>query len=478
MRPSCATGPSSAAGKAATTVRQLLSHQSGAIGVPGADELLSWDGSGWSDTVAIAAGVAGGEPAWEPGTRHGYHGVTFGWLVGELVRRISGTEPGVVLRRRGGGTAGRGVLHRDPRRRARLGGHGHGVPREAGQGRARCGPSTRSPSPGARCWPAPTAASSPTRTAGPGSPIHEHPGRPGGRDRRARAPPRRPGRWPGPTPPWPTGEELVSRASVERFRTEQVCGRDAVMGVPTRWAVGYSLEPPALVPGVPPMHGPNDGAFGHMGAGGQIGFADPVGPRRLRLRPQPPGEPGAPAHGRLPGGHAVLVPGGPGKGAPVYAAEHAAEHPDHPAIIMAPSGRTLTFAEYEAGANQVAHVLRETGLRKGDHMAIFMENDPAMLLAEAGAERTGLYFTPVNSYLSAEEVAYVVNDSRSRVVVTSTAKAEVAAQLPALCPDVERLIMVDTTDSGARRRRLRVVGRRGRRATDGPCRRTSSWARP
>jgi CubicO group peptidase (beta-lactamase class C family) len=71
------------------------------------------------------------------------------------------------------------------------------------------------------------------------------------------------------------GEDLVSRASVERFRTEQVCGRDAVMGVPTRWAVGYSLEPPALVPGAPPMHGPNDGAFGHMGAGGQIGFADP-----------------------------------------------------------------------------------------------------------------------------------------------------------------------------------------------------------
>jgi CubicO group peptidase (beta-lactamase class C family) len=47
------------------------------------------------------------------------------------------------------------------------------------------------------------------------------------------------------------------------------------MGVPTRWAVGYSLEPPPLVPGAPPMHGPNDAAFGHMGAGGQIGFADP-----------------------------------------------------------------------------------------------------------------------------------------------------------------------------------------------------------
>ena len=72
------------------------------------------------------------------------------------------------------------------------------------------------------------------------------------------------------------GEDLVSRASVDDFREQQVCGRDAVMGVPTRWAVGYTREPPALVPGVPRQHGPNDEAFGHMGAGGQIGFADPV----------------------------------------------------------------------------------------------------------------------------------------------------------------------------------------------------------
>ena len=108
-------------------------------------------------------------------------------------------------------------------------------------------------------------------------------------------------------------------------------------------------------------------------------------------------------------------------------------------------------------------------------MAIFMENDPAMLLAEAGAERTGLYFTPVNSYLSAEEVAYVVNDSESRVVVTSAAKAEVAEQLPALCPKVERWIMVDA--EGQSRRPVRVVGRGGRRTDRRVTWRTSSWAR-
>jgi CubicO group peptidase (beta-lactamase class C family) len=88
------------AGKSATTVRQLLSHQSGAIGVPDADRLLSWDGSGWKDSDVIAADIAGGEPAWESGTRHGYHGVTFGWLVGELVRRVSGQSLGTFFGRR------------------------------------------------------------------------------------------------------------------------------------------------------------------------------------------------------------------------------------------------------------------------------------------------------------------------------------------------------------------------------------------
>jgi long-chain acyl-CoA synthetase len=126
----------------------------------------------------------------------------------------------------------------------------------------------------------------------------------------------------------------------------------------------------------------------------------------------------------------------------VYAADKAAEDPDGAALIFEPSGRVVTWAEYEKSANQVAHLLRETGLDKGDHIALFMENIPEVLLAEAGAERTGVYFTPVNSYLSAEEVAYIVNDSGARVVFTSAAKGDIAAQLPALCPHVERWVMV------------------------------------
>jgi CubicO group peptidase (beta-lactamase class C family) len=261
-------------GKGATTVRQLLSHQSGAIAVPGADQLLGWDGQGWKDTEAIAAAIAEDEPAWEPGTRHGYHGVTFGWLVGELVRRISGQSLGTFFEAEVAGPLGvdcsigtpeselatvatvmefpvrpgtKGALRSiDPASKAGravlAGAHGSLFADEEGE--PRFAAFMNQPD----VLAAEIGALGATATARALARIYM-----------ALA----------------DGEELVSRQSVERFRTEQVCGRDAVMGVPTRWAVGYSLEPPALVPGAPPMHGPSDGAFGHMGAGGQVGFADP-----------------------------------------------------------------------------------------------------------------------------------------------------------------------------------------------------------
>ncbi len=126
----------------------------------------------------------------------------------------------------------------------------------------------------------------------------------------------------------------------------------------------------------------------------------------------------------------------------MYAAEAARREPAKPAIIMATSGEVVTFGEYEAAANRVAHLLRDTGLARGDHIAIFSDNNPMMLMTEGGAERSGVYYTCVNSYLSLDEVAYIINDSQSRVVVASAAKAEVARQLPELCPHVVRWLMI------------------------------------
>ena len=133
----------------------------------------------------------------------------------------------------------------------------------------------------------------------------------------------------------------------------------------------------------------------------------------------------------------------------MYAAKHARAFPDKPAIVMATGGEVVTFAAYESASNQVAHLLRDAGMRRRDHVAIFMDNDYRMLLCEGGAERAGLFYTCVNSYLSAEEVAYIINDSQSRVVMTSAAKAEVAHLLPDLCPNVERWLMTGTVGAGA-----------------------------
>jgi len=127
----------------------------------------------------------------------------------------------------------------------------------------------------------------------------------------------------------------------------------------------------------------------------------------------------------------------------MFAREKAQTDPDLPVLIMATSGETLTFGEYEARSNQNAHLFRDAGLKAGDHIAIFMENNLRMLEIEGGAERTGLYFTCINSYLAPDEVAYIINDSQSKVVIASRAKREVAIQLPALCPNVDRWIMVD-----------------------------------
>ncbi|MEY2571685.1 MAG: long-chain acyl-CoA synthetase, partial [Acidimicrobiaceae bacterium] len=132
----------------------------------------------------------------------------------------------------------------------------------------------------------------------------------------------------------------------------------------------------------------------------------------------------------------------------MYPGAHAQDHPDKPALIMATSGETVTFGEYEARSNRVAHLLRDLGLQRGDHIAVFMENNLRMLEIEGGAERAGLYYTCINSYLAPGEVAYIVNDCEAQIVVSSTAKRDVAVELPPQCPGVRRWLMVDGTADG------------------------------
>ncbi len=237
-----------AAGKEHTLVRQLLSHQSGAIAVPDADSFMSWDGAGWDDTIAIAEAIAAAPPAWEPGSAHGYHGLTFGWLVGELVRRVAGASLGTYFGREVAqplgaecriGTPSEELAHvarviewtprTRPRRdrltaidpdslagRSVLAGPDGSLFSDA-QGVPRFASFMNTPA----VLNAEIGAIGATGTARGLARIYA-----------ALA----------------SGEELVSRASVARFSEQQVCGKDTVMRVPTRWAIGYTRESPRWFP--------------------------------------------------------------------------------------------------------------------------------------------------------------------------------------------------------------------------------------
>jgi len=86
------------AGKERTLVRHILTHSSGVVALDDPESFLKLDGTGFDNYDEIARQLAVAAPAWEPGTKSGYHGLTFGWLVGEVVRRVSGVTPGEFFR--------------------------------------------------------------------------------------------------------------------------------------------------------------------------------------------------------------------------------------------------------------------------------------------------------------------------------------------------------------------------------------------
>src|SRR5258707_8114277 len=143
----------------------------------------------------------------------------------------------------------------------------------------------------------------------------------------------------------------------------------------------------------------------------------------------------------------------------MYTGKHAHLRPLQPAFIMAGSGEAVTYTELEARSNRLAHLFRKLGLRRLDHYAIFMENNSRYLEACGAGERSGLYFTCVNSYLTGSELAYIVNNSESRILITSTARLAVAREALKECPKVELCIVVDGATESKRIVNLREATR-------------------
>ena len=246
-------------GKEKVTVRQLLTHQAGLCGI---DERL--DAAKLADLDAVADAIARQPPAWEPGTRHGYHAMTYGHLVGEVVRRIDGRSLGSYFREEIAEPLGIDfligfgpeydarcadliaaprdpsapdfleMLSKDPDSLAAKVFGGSRLDADAANGRA---------------W---RAAEIPAGN-GHGSAralarLYGALARGGELD----------------------GVRVLSAEAIERANTEQVRGEDAVLKpLHTRFGVGFMMTQP-MIP-----FGPNPRSFGHPGAGGSIAFADP-----------------------------------------------------------------------------------------------------------------------------------------------------------------------------------------------------------
>lgn len=265
-------------GKEGTLVRHILSHTSGVVHLPGY-ERLRWDGTGWDEAEQIAADLASAEPAWAPGTDQGYHALTYGWLVGELIRRVTGKTLGQFFYAEIAVPLGLDVA---------IGTRAADVPRVATVIDAPLGDEL--PPELAQVlalWEDPTSVPGKAFFAGPdGNVINriadlmnspkalaaELGGSNGTGTARSMA------RLYGALACGGEidGVRIVSPETIELFNTDQSRGPDRTVLVEFRWALGYLKSTGPQIPGLPNPFGPHDEAFGHNGLGGQLCQADPV----------------------------------------------------------------------------------------------------------------------------------------------------------------------------------------------------------
>lgn len=118
----------------------------------------------------------------------------------------------------------------------------------------------------------------------------------------------------------------------------------------------------------------------------------------------------------------------------IHPSAHARSRPDHIAYKMVPSGQAVTYGQLEERSNQAAHLLRSLGLKRGDVIAILMENHLRYFELSWAADRAGIYYTCISNRLTPAEAAYIVSDSGASVLFTSLALRDVATDVLALVP--------------------------------------------
>ena len=109
-------------------------------------------------------------------------------------------------------------------------------------------------------------------------------------------------------------------------------------------------------------------------------------------------------------------------------ADHAANRPDAVAIIGL-GDQQVTYGELHDRAMRVAGLLHEAGLRRGDAIALMLPNRREFLEVTWGCQLSGLYYTPVNTHLTFDEVSYIVDDCKARALFIDASMAELANDL-------------------------------------------------
>ncbi|MCW2856586.1 MAG: AMP-binding protein [Marmoricola sp.] len=120
----------------------------------------------------------------------------------------------------------------------------------------------------------------------------------------------------------------------------------------------------------------------------------------------------------------------------MFPGTHAATNPEKPALIMAGSGRVLTYGQLEDRSARLARALHDLGLRKGDVFAMLSDNAAEALEVYWAALRSGLYVTAINHNLAPDEAAYIVNDCDARIVIASAGVRPLAEAISGDTPQI------------------------------------------
>jgi fatty-acyl-CoA synthase len=123
--------------------------------------------------------------------------------------------------------------------------------------------------------------------------------------------------------------------------------------------------------------------------------------------------------------------------------------PERLAIIMAETGQSTSYKDLDQSAAVLAAAMSRWGFQPGDRIAVFMENEPEFLCLVWAGLRAGLRVVPVNRFLKAAELVYIVDDSDSRALFVSGALAEVAREAARLLDgSVDHLVAVNGSVEG------------------------------